>query len=458
MNKIPPENIFKSYDIRGVYPDQLDEENVVSITKAIYVFFKKNHPQERRLKVVLSRDMRVSSPALHKAISQTLVNLGAEVTDIGIASTPTFYFAVFYYAYDAGMQITASHNPKDYNGIKIVTSGPNGLVKIGKPTGMEEIKRLAIDGVEPQDMPSGSIELKNGVLEDEITNALSIAGDPQIKPLKIVADAANAVGALYLEELFKKIPGELIKMNFELDGTFPAHPADPLDYRNLENLRKRVIEEGADVGFAPDGDGDRFFFVDEMGEVIQPSFITALVAKELLRKHPGQKILFDIRYILTPQKIVEENGGESVITRVGHAFISQDMDREGGIFAGESSAHYFFRATGNAESQVPVILAVLEVMTREGKKLSEIIEELRRSYESGEINFEVDNAKEVMEKLKQRYSDGQLNELDGIAISYPEWRFSVRSSNTEPLIRLNVEGQSKELVEQRKHELIALIK
>lgn len=452
-----PSEIFKSYDIRGTYPDQLNEENVIPITKAIYAFFLKKLNPEGKLKIVLSRDMRLSSPALHEAVQKTLVDLGAEVIDIGIAATTTFYFSVFYYKYDCGMQITASHNPKDYNGIKFVINSDNGLIKIGKPTGMEEVKQMALEGVEPEKKEGGSVEEKTNILQDEVENSLAIAGNPEIKKFKIVCDAANALGALYVDALFEKVPADLIRMNFELDGTFPAHPADPLDYNNLKDLCAKVKESGADFGLAPDGDGDRLFFVDEGGEVIPPSVITALVARELLKEHPGQTILFDIRYILTPKKIVEESGGKYEITRVGHAFISQKMAEVEGIFAGESSSHYFFRSTGYAEAQLPMIISVLEVMTREGKKISEIVEELRRSHESGEINFKVDNAAEILDKLKEVYKEGELNDIDGIAISFSDWRFSVRTSNTEPLLRLNVEGTTEQIVEEKKDEVIKLL-
>lgn len=453
---VPPE-IFKSYDIRGRYPDQINEENIVPIIKAIYAFFLRDHKEERPLRVVLSRDMRLSSPALFDAASKTLIEMGAHVTYIGISSTPTFYFSVFYYDYDAGIQLTASHNPKDDNGIKFVKSTPAGLVKIGKPTGMEDVKQMAIAGVDPGKQEGGSMIEKNSVLADEVVNALAISGDPEINRFKIVADAANALGSIYIDGLAQKVPMDLVRMNWELDGTFPAHPADPLDYNNLKDLQAKVIEEKADIGLAPDGDGDRLFFINERGEIVPPSVITGLVAREMLREHPGETILFDIRYILTPKRIVEENGGKYVITKVGHAFISQEMERVGGIFAGESSSHFFFRETGNAEAQLPMIITVLEVMSREGKPLSVIVEELRRSYESGEINFKVENAQEIIVSLKEKYSEGELSELDGVAITYPNWRFSVRTSNTEPVLRLNVEGETKEIVEEKRQEIVKFL-
>lgn len=454
----PPEKIFKSYDIRGVYPEEINEEFAIPITRAIYKVLQTQLQTETPLTIAVGRDMRLSSPAIFDVVTKTLIDLGAHIVDLGIVSTPTFYFAVYKHGYDGGLQITASHNPKQYNGIKIVRKSPTGLVKIGKSTGMDDIKRLAIKGADLPKISGGSITEKMGVVVEEVQNALKIAGNPKLNAYKIVADAANALGALYIEELFNHIPGSLIKMNFELDGTFPVHQADPLQKETLVDLQKRVVSEGADLGLAPDGDGDRLFFIDEKGEIVPPSIITAIVARELLKKHKGATILADIRYIMTPRKIVEELGGTFVITKVGHAFITEKLNETGGVFAGESSAHYFFKETGNAESQLPMILTVLKVMTEEGKKLSEIVAQLRRSHESGEYNFEVKNAKEVMEAIKQEFPEGEVSELDGVSISFADWRLSLRSSNTEPLLRLNIEVDINGTIEDKKEKVIGLIK
>ncbi len=453
-----PEGIFKSYDIRGIYPDQINEENAVPITRAIYAFFKQKFPDRESLQVVVGRDMRSSSPGLFKAVSETLVELGAEVIDPGLVSTPTFYYAVFSKGYDCGIQITASHNPKQYNGLKIVVNLKNGgLIKIGKPTGMDDIKRLAVERVEVEPIGIGKITQIDSVVEDEVQNALNLTNHPKLNSYKVVADAANAMGALYIEHLYKHIPGELVPLYFELDGDFPNHAADPLDPKNNEDVEKKVVEEGADLGLALDGDGDRIFFLDEKGRVVSPAKITAIVARELLREHKGEKILFDIRYIMTPKRVVEEEGGSVGITKVGHAYITEEMNKGGGIFAGESSAHYFFRATGNAEGPLLVLLHVLNAMTKSGKKLSELAEEVTRSRESGEMNFRVKNAKEIIAKLKELHSDGEISEIDGVAVQYPDWRFSLRSSNTEPLLRLNVEEELNSY--QGRHEkLVELIK
>ncbi len=450
--------IFKGYDIRAIYPTDINEENIVPIIKAIYAFLIGDRSSDKPFTLVVGTDMRISSPSLTKVAIKTLLDIGANIIDIGVVSTPTFYFSVSHYNYDAGIQITASHNPKEWNGIKIAKNSPNGLIKIGKPTGLEDIKEMVLRGESGNSAFKGTLSKKTGILVDEVENSLRIVGKPTIKKFKIVADAANAMGSQYIQALFEKIPCTLIKMNFELDGTFPAHQPDPLQSETLVGLQKRVVGEKADLGLAPDGDGDRLFFIDEKGNVVPPTIITSIVAKDLLKKHKGEKILIDIRYILTPQKIVKESGGITKITKVGHAYITEEMNSNGGIFAGESSGHYFFRQTGNSESQMPVILTVLKVLSEENRPFSEIVDDLRRSFESGEFNFKVTNAKEIIETLKQKYTDGILDPMDGIAINYPSWRFSVRTSNTEPLLRLNVEADDKKTMEEKRDELLNAIK
>jgi phosphomannomutase len=450
-------SIFKSYDIRAIYPEQINEANIGEIIKAIYKFFTIKITKEN-FTVALARDMRISSPAFYKIAIETLVSLGANVIDMGLMSTPTFYFAVFNYKYDCGIQITASHNPKEYNGAKFVMYGQKGLIKIGKATGMEDIKNYAISGIDLPTNKKGTVTPKKHILEDEVENAAQILNNPHIKKFKIVADPANAMGGTYIDAFVKKYPTDLIRMNFELDGTFPVHQPDPFQPKNLVDLQKRVLAEKADLGLAPDGDGDRLFFIDEKGQIVPPAVITALVGRELLKEYPGATVLFDIRYILTPEKVIVESGGKYAVTKVGHAFITEQMEKTGAIFAGESSAHYYFKATGNAESQVTIMLVVLKVLGELGKPFSEVVKDLQVSFESGETNFKVSNATEIIESVKNDYKDGQLSELDGIAISYPTWRFSIRTSNTEPLLRLNVEGYNKDEMEERKAELIGKIK
>jgi len=451
MDSIDPK-IFKAYDIRGIYPEQLNEENIVSIVKAIYKFFQEKIGKEQ-LTLVIAYDMRLSGPQLFAAAKKTLIDAGAQVIDAGMLSTPSFYFAASHYGYDCGIQITASHNPKEYNGLKFVINGPEGLIKIGGDTGMPQIKEMSMAGVELKASQPGTIAPKTGILEDEVENALKLFEHPQIKKLKIVADPANAMGAQYIEALFQKVPADLIKMNFELDGSFPAHQPDPLNFENLKDLQAKVLEEKADLGLAPDGDGDRLYFVDEKGQIIPATIITALVARELLKEKPGSTILVDIRYIMGTKKIVEEFGGKSAVTRVGHAFITQKLGELQGVFAGESSGHFYYQANGNGESQLNTLLCVLKTMTEENKPLSEIAAELKRSHESGEFNFKVSNAPEILDALKTKYNDGTLDTLDGISVNYPTWRFNVRTSNTEPLLRLNLESFDEKQMEEKRDEI-----
>lgn len=456
MNDIDPK-IFKAYDIRAIYPTQINETNIVPIIRSFYKFFYDSIGKDQP-SIVLAYDMRTSGPQLYDIAKKTLVEMGANVIEVGQLSTPSFYFAVFHYAYDCGIQITASHNPKEYNGMKAVRYTPKGLIKIGKPTGMDDIQKMALEGIDFTPKQPGKITPKEGILEDEVENTLNILSHPTIKKFKIVADPGNAMGAQYIDALFNKVPADLIRMNFELDGTFPVHEPNPLNFETLKDLQKRVIDEHADLGLATDGDGDRLYFIDEKGEVVHATSITSIVARELLKQNPGDLIYFDIRDILGPQKIVKENGGRSEIVRVGHAYITEAMNKTGGAFAGESSGHMFFRATGNAESNLPVILSVLKVLTEENKPLSEIVEDLRRSYEAEEYNFKVTNAPEILESLKEKYKDGELVTMDGVSINYPTWRFNVRTSNTEPLLRLNVESYKKEEMETKRDELKSFIK
>ncbi len=455
MDSIDPK-IFKAYDIRGIYPDQINEHNIVSIINAIYTFFQKKIGKNQ-LNIVLAYDMRLSGPQLFAAAKNTLVAAGANVIDAGMLSTPSFYFAASHYGYDCGIQITASHNPKEYNGLKFVINGEEGLIKIGGATGMPEIRDMSIKGVTVETTTPGSITEKTGILEDEVTNALKLFENPDIKNFKIVADPANAMGAQYIEALFKKVPADLIKMNFELDGSFPAHQPDPLNFDNLKDLQKRVLEEKADFGLAPDGDGDRLYFIDEKGQVLPATTITALVARELLKEKPGSTILVDIRYIMGTKKIVQEFGGKTAVTRVGHAFITHEMGQLNGIFAGESSGHFYYQANGNGESQLNTILCILKIMTEEGKPLSEIAKEVQRSHESGEFNFKVTNSADILESLKEHYKDGELVTLDGVSVNYPTWRFNVRTSNTEPLLRLNIESFDEKEMEEKRDEIKRLI-
>ena len=449
------QSIFKAYDIRGIYPSDMNEEAMVLIVRSIYEFFKRELKKDN-VSIALGRDMRTSGPALFEVAKKTLVACGAEVIDIGLVSTPTFYYSVLKYSYDAGIDITASHNPKEWAGIKFVKRDGNKIVKIGKSTGMDTIKEMVLKDSFPEYTNAGTVTERSDVLDDEITDALETVDVSLLKKFKVACDPANGMGSLYVAKLFERVGGERIKMNFELDGTFPAHQADPLDFNNLIPLQDKVKEVGADFGIEPDGDGDRVFFIDEKGQVVPATSISALIAQEVLKDHPGETIVVDIRYTRNVVEAVKKNGGKSYISKVGHAFITEDVNREGAYFAGESSGHFYFRETGGAESAVRVIIYILKALSASGKTLSELLSDLVSSHESGERNFVLPDgtdSKALMESIVAEHEEAELSRLDGIAIDYPEWRFSIRTSNTEPLLRLNVEAKTDELMEQRFQEL-----
>lgn len=448
--------IFKAYDIRGIYPTDINEENIIDIIKAIYTFLIEDIKKDK-LTVTVGRDMRLSSPSLTEIVIHTLKDLGAEVINIGLSSTPTMYFTVKKHNFDAGIEVSASHNPKEYNGLKIVKNTSQGIVKIGKTTGMEKIKNIALNKNFFASKKSGSVRQINLAVNEEVAEALNIVNPKNLKPFKIVADTANAMGIFYLEELFKKIPGELIVINKELDGTFPSHQPDPLKFETLKSLQEKVKEERADLGIAPDGDADRTFFIDEKGNIISPSLITSLVIKEFLTKFPGETVICDIRYLINARSIVNKMGGKLVISKVGHALITEAMHKSNALFAGESSGHYFFRQTGFAESSVTVVMTILDILSKENKPISESLKEVQTAYESGETNFkleDVSHAKPILDKLIETYKEGELSTLDGIAIDFESWRFSVRTSNTEPLMRLNLEAESEVLMKEKNQEII----
>lgn len=447
--------IFKAYDIRGIYPTDINEENFPTIIKAIYTFFVQDIGKDK-LRVVLGRDMRLSSPSLFKIAKETLLNFGAQIVDVDLVSTPTFYFACLKYQADCGIQISASHNPPQWNGVKFVKRVGKDLIKIGKNTGMAKVKELAEKENFSQEKGGGKVEKIEKAVVDEVDFAFEYVNPSRIKKLKVVADPANAMGIVYLEEMFRRLPCQLIKMNFTLDGNFPAHEPNPLIYKNLVNLQKKVIEEKADLGIAPDGDGDRVFFIDEQGKVIQASLISALIASELLKKNKGEKIGVDIRYTRNISNAVKKAGGVTVVGNVGHALISELMRKEDILFTGESSGHYFYRVTGYAESSVITILMILDIISRQNKPISQIVSQYLTSIESGEINFilpETVKPQDLLKEIVSQYQDGQVSWLDGLSVDYSSWRFNIRASNTEPLIRLNVEGETADLVNQKTKEL-----
>lgn len=451
-------SIFKAYDIRGIYPKDINEEAMEKIAKAIYTFFLKDFKRDK-LTVVLGRDMRTNSPSLYEVAKKTLVSLGAEVLEVGLVSTPTLYFALLHLKGDVGIQISASHNPKEYGGVKFAKRVNDHIEKVSKNTGMSDVKALAVSGDFVPEKSGGSVKTIDNILVEEVKQLLRNFPTLDVRDMNIVADAANGMGSLYLSELKRQLPFHLTEMNFELDGTFPAHQPDPLEFKNLAGLQQKVKETKADFGIGPDGDGDRIFFVDETGSIIPATIITSLVSREILKGQKGGKILVDVRYTRNAKQQIELNGGVPLYCQVGHALITHMLNQEHGLFAGESSGHFYFKKTGGAESSLLVVLYVLQVLKREGKKLSEVTRELQTSFESGEFNYilpENVQAKRVLDSIANEYK-GEISWMDGLSVDFPDWRFSIRSSNTEPLMRLNVEGAKDDLVQAKRAELTGKI-
>lgn len=450
-------SIFKSYDIRGVYPTQINEDNYPTIIKAVYTFLLEAVKKDN-LTVALGRDMRLSGPALMEVAKKTLVEMGATVVDVGLVSTPTFYFASLHYGYDCGIQISASHNPKEYTGIKFAIRDGNTIRKVAKGSGMERIKELVEKQTFTAPKAGGKIIENKSVLQDEIQDALKLVDPNKIIPFKVVADPANAMGILYLTELFKQLPCELIKMNFELDGSFPVHQPDPLVFDNLKALREKVVTEHADLGIAPDGDGDRIFFISEKGDVIKATSVTNLIAHEILTREKGAGIIADIRDIRNVKKTCDELGGVFHMSIVGHSHITKQLNETKSAFAGESSGHFFFRETGGGESAVRVIVYVLKAMSEQGRPISEIVPQYMTSYEHEEKNFVISppaDPRQILETIEKDYRDGRVYKDDGLSVDYEDWRFNIRQSNTEnePILRVNIEGTTRDLVDSKFEEI-----
>ncbi|MAG08735.1 phosphomannomutase/phosphoglucomutase [Candidatus Woesearchaeota archaeon] len=446
--------IFKAYDIRGIYPSDMNEDIIYKIGRAFVQLIKKENPSKKRLTVVVSRDMRLSSPSLAKSIIKGVIDSGADVVDIGLSSTPTFYYAVAKYGYDGGLQVSASHNPKEYNGVKVVRAK---AYPVGLDNGLDKIRDMCSEGNFPEVKEKGKVSKRNDILKDLVKYSMGFY-DFSIKPLKIIADTANAMGAVDLEALFKELPCKLVKMNFKLDGTFPAHQADPFQDKNVQELKKKVVDEGADLGIATDGDGDRIFFIDDKGTMIEPAIIRGIISKVVLEHHPKSKICYDIRPGMITKDMIVENGGTPIVTKVGHSLIKEKAIKEGAEFAGESSGHFFMKTEyGFFETPLITALVIMDMVSKKGK-ISKIIKPLRKYFHSGEINLEVEDKEAAIEKLKEKYSDGKVSTLDGISVEFDDWWFNARPSNTEPLLRLNLEARTKARMEEKKKEILEAIK
>jgi len=449
-------NIFKAYDVRGIYGSELTEDLAYKISRA-FVVLRQKELGRVNLKIIVGRDMRLSSPILSEAVIRGLTEQGADVVEIGLASTPTFYFAVCHLKADGGMIVSASHNPKEYNGIKITRENAKPL---GAGSGMEELKILVEKNSWPELIRMGEVTQYANIVSEQIKYEEQGIDLSKIGKFKIVADTANAMGGDYLEKLFVDLPQvELIKMNFELDGTFPVHEADPFREENIVDLKKRVIAEHADLGIATDGDGDRIFFIDNKGDLLEPAILRGIMSKIFLRENPGATICYDIR----PGKITEDmilaNGGIPSVTRVGHSLIKKQIIETGAVFGGESSGHFFVKFPhGVYEAPMLVILKLLLELSEAGQSLADYARPLKKYFHSGEINFRGADKDKVFALLKEKYADAKINDLDGLTFTYPDFWFNVRGANTEALVRLNLEARSEKIMKEKTKEISNIIK
>lgn len=444
-------NAFKAYDIRGEYPVEVNEEIAYRIGRTFVELFKAK-------KVAVGHDIRLSGPSLQEALVRGLTEMGCDVVDIGQCGTEMIYFATAHLKLDGGIMITASHNPKQYNGMKLVRRESR---PISSDTGLKDIEENVITGnFPPLDGPKGSVESVN-IVPDYIKHLMTYVDPTALKPLKIVVNAGNGAAGPILDELEKHLPFEFIKINNEPDGNFPNGVPNPILEENREATAKVVRESKADVGIAWDGDFDRCFMFDEKGSFIEGYFMVGFLAKAFLQKTAGAKIIYDPRLVWNTIELVEESGGTPVMCKSGHAFIKDRMRNEDAVYGGEMSAHHYFKEFSFCDSGMIPWLLVLELVSRAGKPLSSLMQErMERFPISGEINSTVKDAPAVMKLIEEKYTaGGNVTKVDGLSIEYPQWRFNLRLSNTEPVIRLNVETRGdQDLLKEKTDELLALIR
>jgi len=442
--------VFKAYDIRGLYATELDEEGGNAIGRAYVEQFE---PKE----IAVGRDMRVSSPSMANAVIEGATAAGARVVDIGLVGTEMLYFAVGDLELDGGIQVTASHNPKEYNGMKIVR---RGAMPVGGDSGLLDIRDRAMSA---SDMSGGQTPgqvREEDVFPDFVDKVLSFIDVDEIERRRVVIDAANGMAGVMLPPVLERIPIDAVPYFFEPDGTFPNHAPNPLLPENREFVIGRVLEDKAELGVAFDGDADRCFFIDDTGEFVPGDFVTALLAESMLEKYPGSKIIYDVRASWAVRETIERAGGIPLINRVGHAFIKERMRKEDAVFAGEVSGHYYFRDFYQADSGVIPFLLMLELVSKRGKPLSELLYPFRERYFlTGEINVPVTDVAVKLQEIKEQFGgEGEVSHLDGISIEAEDWHLNVRPSNTEPLLRLNLEARSKQLMEQKRDEVLAIMR
>ncbi len=439
---------FKAYDVRGIYPTELDEDGGYRIGRA---FVEQFSPA----RVAIGHDMRVSSPTMAEAVRRGACDAGAEVLDLGLAGTEMVYFAVGELGLDGGIAVTASHNPKQYTGMKIVRAG---AMPVGGESGLLDVRDRAIAGAWHQAVP-GTVRGED-VWDRFVERVLGFIDVAALQPLRIVIDAANGMAGAMLPPVLERLPMlDVVRCFFEPDGTFPNHEPNPLLPENREFIVAKTRDERADFGVAFDGDADRCFFVDDGGEFVPGDFVTALFAQSILAKEPGGTVIYDVRASWAVPETIERAGGHPVVNRVGHAFIKQRMREVDAVFAGEVSAHYYFRDFSQADSGTVPFLLMCELASR-GGKLSEVLRPYRdRYFITGEINTPVADVPETLRELEERFGmDGEVSHLDGLSIENSDWHFNVRPSNTEPLLRLNLEARSQELMERKRDEVLEVIR
>jgi phosphomannomutase len=442
--------IFKAYDVRGVYPDEFDEDAAFRIGHAFAEWLPTAGVDADR--VVMGRDVRLSSPDLSEAFADGVTGGGMGVAELGLSTTDMVYFASGRLSLPGAM-FTASHNPPQYNGLKLCRPG---AAPVGIESGLQEIRDLAGRGGVERGPGSGRREHVD-MLEEYLEHLLSFADIEAMSPLVVAADAANGMAGLVVPSLFERLPCKLVPLYMDLDGTFPNHPADPIVPENQADVMRAVTENGADLGLAFDGDADRVFLVDEHAQGVSGSLVTALVAEGMLERYPGAKILYNLICSRTVPEVIREHGGDPIRTRVGHSFIKGVMSETGAVFGGEHSGHYYFRDHYNADSGLVASMVVMDQMSKAGKPLSELLAPLRRWHDSGEINTEVSDQQAVMKRISDAYPKDRQDRLDGLSVEFEDWWFNVRPSNTEPLLRLNVEARTEGLLKDKTAEVLALI-
>ena len=445
-------SIFKAYDVRGLYPGEVNEDAARQIGRGFVAYLDAK-------RIAVSRDMRLSSPSVAAAFIDGAREQGADVVDYGMLATDMMYFAVARDGHDGGAQITASHNPKQYNGIKLVR---REAFPLSGEAGLGEIRDMIVNHTLPAPASRRGGISQMDVLDDYVKHVLSFIDTKIIKPFNVVLDAGSGMAGLVAPKLFERLPCRTTKLCFEIDGTFPNHEANPLIEENRRDIVERVVRDHADIGIAWDGDADRCFFIDGAGEFIAGDFVTALLAEAFLLKNPGAKIVYDVRASYAVKDMVAKYGGAALMNRVGHAFFKRRMREEGAIFGGEVTGHYYFRDNFFADNGfIPAVL-MLELMSHKGQTLQELVAPLKQKYFiSGEINTKMPDMRVVQEKLDAlaaRYSDAKVYAMDGTSVEYPDWHFNVRASNTEPLIRLNLEATTEQGMQQKRDEVLGFIR